>query len=239
VAEYPASLEISNKDKSMIRNNVSDVINNADVYNNSSNDNHKIDVTNDYENDINSKTNNNNDNDNNNNDNSNNIHDNIIQNINNANVDIHNKRILTDEITDKILPAKIKKPKKMNTEIIKSEKKIKKKKIEKKFEKKNSKKFPNILFIMADDLGYGDLSVPPFLSNNYVPKNFPCTEGGILTPNLEKMAKKGMIISNFFTYLHVYLHLNLMDYFHTFVIEYAHLYIYICINTYIHAYIKV
>ena len=44
---------------------------------------------------------------------------------------------------------------------------------------------PNILMILADDLGYGDTSVPPF------------TGSFLLTPNLEKMAKRGMKWTNF------------------------------------------
>ena len=45
----------------------------------------------------------------------------------------------------------------------------------------------NILVILADDLGYGDTSVKPF------------TGSGIRTPELEKMAMKGTIMSNFHT----------------------------------------
>ena len=61
---------------------------------------------------------------------------------------------------------------------------------------------PNILFILADDMGYGDLSVPPFVTtlnsiDRYEAQKFPCTEGGILTPNLERMAAKGMTWTNF------------------------------------------
>ena len=47
--------------------------------------------------------------------------------------------------------------------------------------KENSKK-PNILVILADDLGYGDTSVVPFSGH------------GILTPELEKMAKEGAVM---------------------------------------------
>jgi arylsulfatase A-like enzyme len=44
---------------------------------------------------------------------------------------------------------------------------------------------PNILVILADDLGYGDLSVYPF------------TGHGIKTPELEKMAHGGLVLTNF------------------------------------------
>jgi arylsulfatase A len=44
---------------------------------------------------------------------------------------------------------------------------------------------PNILLILVDDLGYGDLSVAPF------------TGTGIRSPELEKMAKNGAIMTNF------------------------------------------
>ena len=44
---------------------------------------------------------------------------------------------------------------------------------------------PNILIIVADDLGYGDLSVVPF------------TGYGIKTPELEKMASDGVVMTNF------------------------------------------
>eukprot|EP01038_Epipyxis_sp_PR26KG_P004542 gene4542-6412_t len=45
----------------------------------------------------------------------------------------------------------------------------------------------NILVILADDLGYGDLSVQPFVGS------------GIFTPNLERMAANGVIMTNFHT----------------------------------------
>lgn len=43
----------------------------------------------------------------------------------------------------------------------------------------------NILLILADDLGYGDTSVAPFIGS------------GILTPNLQKMASRGAVLTNF------------------------------------------
>ena len=54
--------------------------------------------------------------------------------------------------------------------------------------KKDNTNVPvNILLILADDLGYGDTSVSPFIGS------------GIKTPELEKMALKGTIMSNFHT----------------------------------------
>ena len=46
---------------------------------------------------------------------------------------------------------------------------------------------PNIIVILADDLGYGDTSVSPF------------TGSGVKTPELEKMAAEGAILTNFHT----------------------------------------
>jgi arylsulfatase A len=51
----------------------------------------------------------------------------------------------------------------------------------------SSAKPTNILLILADDLGYGDTSVFPFVGSE------------IRTPNLEKMAARGTIMTNFHT----------------------------------------
>jgi len=61
--------------------------------------------------------------------------------------------------------------------------------------KPNARNLPNILFILADDLGYGDLGVAPFMEKNTA--GWPCSEGGILTPNLQRMASQGAIMTNF------------------------------------------
>ena len=53
--------------------------------------------------------------------------------------------------------------------------------------KKSEDKRTNILLILADDLGYGDTSVFPFIGS------------GIFTPNLERMAAHGTIMTNFHT----------------------------------------
>ena len=51
-------------------------------------------------------------------------------------------------------------------------------------------------------MGYGDTSLSPFTTtaqsiDPYLAKNFPCTEGGILTPNLARMAANGLTLTNF------------------------------------------
>jgi arylsulfatase A len=51
-----------------------------------------------------------------------------------------------------------------------------------------SSKSPNVIFILADDLGYGDLGFAPFNSDQFK---------GLLTPNLQRMANQGMILTNF------------------------------------------
>lgn len=48
-------------------------------------------------------------------------------------------------------------------------------------------KQPNFLLILADDLGYGDTSVPPFVGS------------GVRTPHLERMAKNGATLVNYHT----------------------------------------
>lgn len=63
--------------------------------------------------------------------------------------------------------------------------------------KPNKQNYPNILFLLADDLGYGDLGVAPFVDLQRKTHEWPCSEGGFLTPNLQRMANNGAIMTNF------------------------------------------
>ena len=56
---------------------------------------------------------------------------------------------------------------------------------EKDLERKNKTSKPNIILIVADDLGYGDLSI-------YGQNNFE-------TPNIDKLAKNGMLFTQFYS----------------------------------------
>jgi arylsulfatase A len=49
---------------------------------------------------------------------------------------------------------------------------------------------PNVIFILADDLGYGDLGWAPFYSREM---------SDVQTPNLKRMAKQGLTLTNFHT----------------------------------------
>ena len=51
---------------------------------------------------------------------------------------------------------------------------------------------PNIIFMLADDLGYGDLSSYNPESNGVAPNNTP-----IRTPNLDRMAENGARLTDF------------------------------------------
>ena len=53
-------------------------------------------------------------------------------------------------------------------------------------------KRPNVIFMLADDLGYGDLSSYNPQSNGAEPNNTP-----IRTPNLDRMAKNGARLTDF------------------------------------------
>ncbi|AWW28732.1 sulfatase [Echinicola strongylocentroti] len=55
---------------------------------------------------------------------------------------------------------------------------------------------PNIIFVLVDDLGYGDIGV--FFQNERKSKN-DRSEPWIMTPSLDKMAKEGAMLTNHYT----------------------------------------
>ena len=59
---------------------------------------------------------------------------------------------------------------------------------------------PNVVFILADDLGYGDLG---FLGQPYIE-----------TPNIDRMAREGMFFTNHYSGLQKGLHLYQLRFYH-------------------------
>jgi arylsulfatase A-like enzyme len=67
------------------------------------------------------------------------------------------------------------------------------------FAQKNEKTQPNIIIFLVDDMGLMDTSVPFLTETNGLPVKYPLNDY-YKTPNMEKLAKKGVRFTNFYAH---------------------------------------